>query len=273
MTDTETERRSIALAAGKALRAARGKTADEAPPEPPGEDATETAANETPVGIVEAPVETEASDEIAESVEASVDADASTEHEADWVEITGQTETEADPESAEAAPRRPPVLLITASVTLALALAFAVVAGVLWWRAEPSAGRTLAAQRDAVLRAARVDVATMNTSDYRNPQAAIDQWLSVTTGTLHDQLVRGGNNTPQMIKDAKMITTAVVEAAAVTAFDDQKGTATVMLSVNVNHRPVSGTTVPARNRLTATMTRVNGVWLLSDLSFVSVQLS
>lgn len=288
---TQTEQPSIARRAGKALRAARGDdpTTPDAPatepatvepeavvePEPAEAtvepaDAVETADPE--VEAEEPPTE-EVEAEEPPAVEAEAGDDQATAHDGEWVQITpGQESAEADP---GAAPRRsgPSALLITSIVLLAAALVFSVIAGVLWARATRSPARTLADQREAVLRAAEFDVTTLNTSDYRNPQAAINQWLSVTTDPLRSQITGSGSTTPGLIKEAKMVTSATVEAAAVTGIDLGKGTATVMLSVEVNHKPVSGTAVMARNRLSATMTLVNGQWRLGNLGLVSVQLS
>jgi Mce-associated membrane protein len=152
------------------------------------------------------------------------------------------------------------------------ALVFAVVSGVVWWRADHDSARSVAAARDAVTFAARVDIATVNTSDYRNAAGALQSWLSVSTGPLAQQFAQSKMSAIALLQKAKVITKATVLDAAPTALDVGKGTATVIASVDVVRTPVSGSPTTSRNRFRASMQHIDGQWKLADLTIVSVQL-
>jgi Mce-associated membrane protein len=176
-----------------------------------------------------------------------------------------------DPVGDRARRRRYSPVLVAAVVVVVLAAAFVAASGFAWWQAAHSRDRAQAISRDQVLLAARLDVTALNTLDYRSVSAGLQKWLSVTTGSLHDQIQQAQSSSEKIIAEAKIITTGVVLAAAVTAIDDK--TATVIASVNVKKQPVTGTAVTTRNRFSATMTRVDGVWKVSDLKTVGAALT
>lgn len=167
--------------------------------------------------------------------------------------------------------RRRRWLVLTVAVTAAAAL-FAVVAGALWFTAAHSSSLRVAEARDAAVAAARVDVATVNTLDYHSVRAGLTRWSAVTTGALRQQLTQVGDTEVKAITDAKMVTTATVVAVAATAVDPDRGTATVLASVNVRKQPASGAAVTSRNRFELAMQRVGDQWQLADVKIVAVQL-
>ena len=169
--------------------------------------------------------------------------------------------------------RRPgPRTLVCAAVTVA-ALVFAVVSGVVWWRAGHDGAATAATTRDAVLVDARVAISTVNTSDYRKPTAALDNWLMVSAGALKSEFTDSRASAEKLLAQAKVVTSAVVLDAAVTKLDTRKGSATVIASVNVKRQPVSGAATTTRNRFRATLTEVGDDWRLSNLALVAVGLT
>lgn len=154
----------------------------------------------------------------------------------------------------------------------ALALVFAVVSAAVWWHDGHNATRTAALTRDTVLKLARIDIATLNTMNSHEAVAGLQRWGGVTTGTLHVQIEHGMAAVAQTITSAKVSTSALILAAAVTGLDLNRGTATVIASVQLTKTPDAGASVVDRNRVKATMTRVGGTWRLSDLLPVSVEL-
>ncbi len=176
------------------------------------------------------------------------------------------------PEESTVEPRKRRLLALTVATAAAAAL-FAVVAGALWFTAAHSASLRLAETRDAVVAAARTDVATVNTLDYHSVRAGLTKWSEVSTGALHQQLTQVGDAEVKAITDAKAVTTATVVSVAATAVDPDHGTATVLASVNVRKQPDSGAAVTSRNRFELAMQWVDGQWKLSDVKIVAVQLT
>src|SRR5262249_44951923 len=135
------------------------------------------------------------------------------------------TELTTTPSTTE--PRRRRWLVLAVAATAAAVL-FAVVTGTLWFTSAHSSSLRLAEARDAVVAAARADVATVNTLDYHSVRAGLSQWAAVSTGALHQQLTQVDDTEVKAITDAKAITTATVVAVAATAVDPDRGTATVL---------------------------------------------
>ncbi|WP_338179829.1 hypothetical protein [Jatrophihabitans sp.] len=165
--------------------------------------------------------------------------------------------------------------LVTALLSglVALALVFAAISGVVWWRAGHGGSSREAKARDAVLLQVHLDLATLNTLDYRAVDAGLARWAAVTTGSLHAGIVDASAATKSVITKARTVTKAVVLDAAVTSLNLQKGSATVIASIQVTKTPDTGSAVVDRNRVSATMSLVHGIWRVSDLQGVLVQLS
>lgn len=166
--------------------------------------------------------------------------------------------------------RRRLVLTVAAAAAAAL---FAVVAGALWYTAAHSSNLRVAEARDAAVAAARTDVATVNTLDYHSVRAGLTRWAEVSTGTLRQQLTQVDDAEVKAITDAKAVTTATVVSVAATAVDPDRGTATVLASVNVRKQPATGAAVTSRNRFELAMRSVDGQWKLADVKIVAVQLT
>lgn len=169
-----------------------------------------------------------------------------------------------------ARPRRPLRL-----VALLLAAAIVMGAGlVTWHRAATDRSIEMAQTRDAVLIAATGDIETLNTLDSRHVTAGLKRWRAVTTGTLRDQLNQVDSDERTLLSQQKTVTTGKVVDAAVFSLDDD--TATVIASVEVTVKNLSKPAAkPAvkRNRFSADLVRVRGVWLLQNLQQVAVSLS
>jgi Mce-associated membrane protein len=164
-------------------------------------------------------------------------------------------------------------LVIAAAVLAVLALAYAVVGLAVHLAGTGDSSSGDATARDDVVTAARIDVATLYTLSYHNPQAGVARWRAVSTGGFEQQIAQQASTVATAISKAKLSTSGRVVAAAVTDLDAAKGTATVIASMDVTKTPASGASATTRNRFRANMQRVNGVWKVADLSQVEVQLS
>lgn len=158
--------------------------------------------------------------------------------------------------------------LVVATIVLASGL-FA------WWnaqRGDEPAG--LGDSRDSALIAARSQIETMNTLDYREVDDGIEAWGEVSTGVLHDQIVAITPEKKQLLADQEKVSVGKVLDAAV--LDLTATTATVIASIEVTIQddavPDSEPTVK-RNRLTADLAKVDGTWLLENVQQVAVNMS
>lgn len=247
--DGQAENASSSTLAGRALRALRTPRIDAPPAEPlPAEPAPAAVDLVKPDVLEPTPDPVPAEDSSPADELAAID------------------------EPAPVADRNRPVLVI-AAVLAVLSLAYAAVGLAVYLSGTTGASAKEATARDDVVTAARIDIATLNTLDYRNPQAGLARWRAVTTGGFEQQIAESGSTVATAITKAKLITTGRVIAAAVTELDADKGTATVIASMDITKTPSSGSSATVRNRFRATMERVDGVWKVADLSQVQVQLS
>jgi Mce-associated membrane protein len=183
------------------------------------------------------------------------------------------SETDSGSSTATATSRHPQLVNALIAGVAALALVFAVISAVIWWQAGHGGDQARAEARDAVLVQARLDIATLNTLDYKNVNAGLAQWSAVTAGSLHSQIAQANTASKKIIQESKTVTKAVVLAAAVTSLDLRTGTASVIASVQVTKTPDTGASVVDRNRVSATLSLTNGTWRMTNLQGVLVQLS
>jgi Mce-associated membrane protein len=160
--------------------------------------------------------------------------------------------------------------MVTAAITLAACLAFAIAAVIVFVTKDHSGGSGDANVRDAVLQQARQDIVVLNTMDYRDVDTGLRRWADASTGTLHNQVVRATSVEKQHLTQAKSIATAVVVAAAITSLDVADGSASVIASVDVTVKHTDGKSNVNRERLKGEMTRVGSVWKVSSLAQVPV---
>jgi Mce-associated membrane protein len=164
-------------------------------------------------------------------------------------------------------------LLIAALIALVAAVAYGVIGLIVYLNGTDSTTAKSAQARDDALVAARIDIATLNTLDYRNVKAGLQKWLAVSTGAFHDQLAQQAKSVESAIAKAKVATTGRVIAAAVTDLNAAGNSAIVIASLDTVKTPAGGQSALDRNRYRATMQLVDGVWKVADLSIVAVGLS
>lgn len=261
-TQDEPDQPTIAGSSIRALRALRASK-----PAVPDEDVSPADEAAAPPELTTAP--SEAAEPVPEVAEV-------TEPEAEQVtepepEVAGpEPEQVAEP---AAAPRKRNGLLIGSVVVLTAAAIYLVVTAVIYFAGHESSAAKAAQARDDALTAARIDIATLQTLDYRNAKAGLQQWLNVTTGSFHDQIAKDESSQEPVIANAKRITVGKVVAFALTDLNATAGTASAIATVDVTITPAGGTSALERNRYHANLAVDHGVWKIADLSLVPVGLS
>lgn len=159
-----------------------------------------------------------------------------------------------------------PLVVVCALLAVAAAACCAVF-GISWLNASDSGTASLASTRDTVLRSAEQAVINLNSLDYRHADTSLQNWMSSSTGQLHDQFAAGLKQEVADVQAAQNTTSARVLDAAVTSLDVPAGTASVMVAVDVSVTPAKGAPYselqPEMGQLTLTATG----WKLSALNF------
>lgn len=166
---------------------------------------------------------------------------------------------------------KPPVWGVVALVVAALV---AVVGSWWWWEAAHDDQLAAAQDRDAALIAGTEGVETINTLDYRDPDADLAAWEDVTTGQFQDGIASITDSQRQLLVDEKKIATAEVVDAAVLSIDGDEATVVTAVEITVvdDAAPDSEPTLK-RNRFSAQMKQVEGEWKIENLQQVAVSLS
>ena len=187
-------------------------------------------------------------------------------------ETEAENDTGTDTESAAAAGEKParssqlPVVVL--SVSIALVVAAAVVAGwfgVAWFNASNNEDLGFSGKRDEVDRVARAAIVTMNTLDYRKLDEGLANWADATTGPLHDEITGLTADKKKQLKDAKPITSAKITSSAVKELEDRGGKATVIAAIEKTVQTGNGKAQPSYQRIQATLTRTADGWKLENL--------
>jgi len=177
-----------------------------------------------------------------------------------------ETDVREEPEvDAETRPRSRNPLLVAGIALVALAVAAAVVFGVLWHGV--ATGRALATSqaRDDALRAAEQGSINLTTLDYRSIQQGLDRWKQSTTGDLYNQLTQGSlvNSFTKQAQQAKSVTVGKVKDGVITQLDGNAAQAIVYMEVTVS----AGTSKPTTKLvpLQWNLTKTDKGWKLSGL--------
>jgi Mce-associated membrane protein len=182
----------------------------------------------------------------------------------------------ADPDGADGAVESSGARKSRVGLVVWLLLAVSIVAVVLaylsWRDANDDPDRDRAALRDTAVIEGTEAVETMTSMDGRDVEAGIKTWQGVSTGVLHDQLLSVGDDEEEMLAEQDKIATGRVVQAALTQLSDRS--ATLIAAVEVTVRSVDDTeeTAVKRNRFSADLVLVNGVWKIENLQQVSVNL-
>jgi Mce-associated membrane protein len=165
--------------------------------------------------------------------------------------------------------RRLDPVLGTALVLVLAAAIFAAFAG--WsWASAPRASSE-AGVRDQALRAGEQAVLNFNSLDYRHVAAGLRLWEESSTGALRAQIVSGAGTFARQIAAAKTVTTARILDGALTSLNAGRGTADLIVAIEITVAPAKGTAAVKQSRLEGVLTRTSSGWKLSSLSQVPVQ--
>jgi Mce-associated membrane protein len=126
--------------------------------------------------------------------------------------------------------------------------------------------------RDSAIIEGTAAVETMNSMDHRDVAAGVEAWQSVTTGTLHDQLVAISPQERELLAQQGKVATGKVVQAALT--DLTATTATIIAAVEVTVVDSESGEEPSvkRNRFSGDLVLVDGEWKLENLGQVPVNL-
>lgn len=172
-------------------------------------------------------------------------------------------------EPTEREPSRLPTVLLAVGVTLVVAAAaVAVWFGISWFSAGTDDTLAYARDRDQVNQQGQTAIATMNTLDYKNADAGLKQWESVTAGGLHDELVNRKAASKDAIEQAKTATVAEVRSSAVFDLNSQAGTAKVIAAVRVMVTVEGQPPVEKWMRIEGSMIRTGDGWKLEGIGQV-----
>lgn len=156
------------------------------------------------------------------------------------------------------------------SAAVAVAVGAAGWFGYTWWDAAHDDGVHRAVARDEALQAGQRGIAGFNTLDFRQAAAGYDRWVGLSTGELHDELVKDAEASKKRISDGKTVSEAKILDAAVTDLDDTAGTAKVIAAVEIVVTPDGGGPSTKRNRFQAALVRTGDGWKLDGLGQVPV---
>jgi Mce-associated membrane protein len=152
------------------------------------------------------------------------------------------------------------------AVLVALAALAALFFGGRWVLATGDDGLELAAQREAALMDARQAAINLNSLDHRNVAAGLDLWEQTSTGTLLEEFRANRAEYEQVVTQARRVTVATVQDAAVAELDVRAGTARVLVAIDVEVSPEGQAPVVTRQRLQLEMTRTDEGWKASRVA-------
>jgi Mce-associated membrane protein len=155
-----------------------------------------------------------------------------------------------------------------ALVALGLAVGFTGFAGWTYLHTRNDDRLAFASDRDSVLRTGRSQVAVLTTLDSHDVDGALNRWLSITTGPLHDQVAATSEATKTTLRSAGTVATGTILDAAVSELDQRAGTAKLLVSVEITTAKPGQPDAAKRNRFVVGLSRDQGDWKLSALDQV-----
>lgn len=120
--------------------------------------------------------------------------------------------------------------LLVPVALVVVALAGVGVFGYSAWQAAFGAHSAAAAARDDAVDAARTQVKTLATLDYRKADKGLDRWAHAATGGLASKLKQSRDSDRKQARRTKSVSTIRITSAAATKVNADAGTATVLTS-------------------------------------------
>lgn len=124
--------------------------------------------------------------------------------------------------------------------------------------------------RDQALVAGTDAVVTLNSLDSASLTQGLARWKAVTTGSLHQDLVKLSSTDRKALSAVGSKSTGTVLRSGLTRLDLRAGTAQAIFLVEVKVRDGGGQTSTKRNRLQGDLQREDGTWRLSGLTPITV---
>jgi Mce-associated membrane protein len=161
---------------------------------------------------------------------------------------------------------------VVAVVLLGLAVA-ALALGQPWVGADPDTEASLwaAGQRDAATQVATEGLLSLNTIDHRRIGATVGHWADITTGALSHDVRNGRAEVVRRAQHDRTVASARLVQAAVTAFDAEAGTATVIAVLEISASKAGAKPTTTRNRFRALVQREDDQWKLAYFETLAAQ--
>lgn len=164
--------------------------------------------------------------------------------------------------------KAPQAMLIGAVALLVASAAVAGWFGVSWFRSANDDSLAFSRTRDEVNRVGQAAIVTMNTLDYRKVDQGLADWEAATTGTLHDEVVKGRKSSRDAIVAAQSVTKASVLSSAVSELDDRAGQASILVALKVNVTVKGQQPTDKFMRLAGKLQRTEDGWKLYEIGQV-----
>ncbi len=151
-------------------------------------------------------------------------------------------------------------MLAVVAVLAVLACGTAGWFGVSWFRAAHSESIDLAIERDIVLREARQAAVALTTLDPVRVQESLSLWQGSVTGSLAEEFGSNRENYAHTISVRGSRSESKVIDAAVAELNSRRGTARVLVGLDVTVTPERGEPAVSQQRLQLQMTRTDAGW-------------
>lgn len=200
-----------------------------------------------------------------------VDLDA---HDAVYPDESAQVTDRSVTKGLERKPRRRPVHLgarlraVIVSAGVLVLVALVVVGGALY--RQRSANTRLADTREQVVAVGRQEAVNLMSLSYNSASADLNRILSLATGSVYKQFASQKSTINSYMGQAKSTSHGVVTSAGLVSLG--KDRAVVMVGADATVSNNASTSAGLKNvvkhyRLTMTLQRVHGRWLVSDIGF------
>jgi Mce-associated membrane protein len=164
---------------------------------------------------------------------------------------------------------------VLGSALVVLLLVAVGVSGWQGWRlANDEPGTTSVAgtaERDAALNAADEALLAFNTIDYQHIDPILDRWSELSSGKLHASVTAGRKAVTREVTRARTVTSARLVRSALTSYDDDAGTATVVAVVDIRSRTRGRAEKSKTTRFTCLVQRSGSSWKLSAMQTMEAQ--
>lgn len=154
--------------------------------------------------------------------------------------------------------------LVAGAIAVGVLVLAAVAAAGWWWTTARSDVVLDARARDAALVGAQDAAVTLNSFERRDPEAAVEAWLAVTSGELRKELADSREVLARHIKSSTFDGTARVAEIALQSLDADRKRAVALVGLDVT----SGDST-VEERLAVTVVRTGRGWLAVSVEGVA----